>query len=229
MNYIDGILLKTSWFDQRQLVMKKRPREVSQSETAKYFEWITNDLTATCIMRVSRLWLPRSRGSPFLRHLEWSRRYCGNQFYKRASLAIACEYSHFSSLSFCQQRRLYSPAILARKRSKTYPYICANPVISVDPNWVLNSWNWLPSTRRANTYKSRFATKWSRFAAKNSVFFCFLLFFFFSVAGGGGEERLGRCKKERNEGRKGQLTGICLLIIICLHILRSTSPKSKIS
>ena len=150
---IDGILLKTSWFDQRQLVMKKRPTEVSQSEAAKYFEWIMNDLRPTCIMRVSRLWSSRSPGSPFLRHLEWSRRYCGSQFYKRASLAIACECSHLSLLSSCQQRRLYSQVILARKRAKTYPYICANPVISVDPNLVLNSWNWLPSTRRANTYK----------------------------------------------------------------------------
>ena len=150
---IDAILLKTSWLYQRQLVMKKRPREVSQSETAKYFEWIMNDLTPTCVMRVSRLWSSRSPVSPFLRHLEWSRRCCGSQLYKRASKAIACEYSHLSSLSFCQQRRLYSQAILARKWSKTYPYICANPVISVDPNWVLNSWNWLPSTRRANTYK----------------------------------------------------------------------------
>ena len=140
--------ISASWFN-----MKKRPREVSQSETAKYFEWIMNDLTPTCVMRVSRLWSSRSPVSPFLRHLEWSRRYCGSQLHKRASVAIACEYSHLSSLSFCQQRRLYSQAILARKWSKTYPYICANPVISVDPNWVLNSWNWLPSTRRANTYK----------------------------------------------------------------------------
>lgn len=41
----------------------------------------------------------------------------------------------------------------------------------------------------------------------------FLFFFlgFFLVAGGGG---WGRCEKERNWGRKGELTGICLLIII---------------
>lgn len=203
-------------------------------------------------MRVSRLWSSRSPLSSFLRHLEWSRRYCGSQLYKRASVAIACEYSHLSSLSFCQQRRLYSQAILARKWSKTYPYICANPVISVDPNWVLNSWNWLPSTRRANTYKitkshkmrflhttwnktskttnnlatfwkntpfaktasfkgglpvvsqescfatSRFATKWSRFAAKNSVFvfvFVFVCLVFFFFCGGGVLEAIRKGKK----------------------------------
>lgn len=104
-------------------------------------------------MRVYRLRSPRSSGSPFLRHLEWSRCYCGNRLYPLSFPGDSLWIQPSLLLSSYQQRRLYCQVILARKRSKTYPYICANPVISVDPNWVLNSWNWLPSTKRANTYK----------------------------------------------------------------------------
>ena len=109
--------------------------------------------------------------------------------------------------------------------SKTYPYICANPVISVDPNWVLNSWNWLPSTKRANTYKINKShkmrslhTTWnktSKTTNKLATFSTllsqkllhlreayrsfrhkeFFFFFFFLFVAGG---RWSRCEKERN-------------------------------
>ena len=37
---IDGILLKSLKFGQRQLVLKNQPGTLSQSETVKYVEWI---------------------------------------------------------------------------------------------------------------------------------------------------------------------------------------------